>query len=73
MKKKPSISEIKSKNIKTFRRAIYFNKNIKKGEIIKSNDIICLRPNHGLDARDFKKIIGTKASKNFYAYKKIKF
>ena len=71
--KKPSISEIKSKNIKTFRRAIYFNKNIKKGEIIKSNDIICLRPNHGLDARDFKKIIGTKASKNFYAYKKIKF
>jgi N,N'-diacetyllegionaminate synthase len=71
--KKPSNSEIKSKNIKTFRRAIYLNKNIKKGEIIKSNDIICLRPNHGVDARDFKKIIGRKASKDFYAYKKIKF
>ncbi len=72
-KKQPSTSEIKSKNIKTFRRAIYLNKNIKKGEVIKRNDIICLRPNNGLDARDFKKIIGLKASKNFYAYKKIKF
>ena len=71
--KNPTRSEIKSKNIKTFRRAIYLNKNIKKGQIIKKNDIVCLRPNNGIDARDFMKIIGKKASKNFLAYKKILF
>ena len=69
--KTPTKSEIKSKNIKTFRRAIYLNKNIKKGQTIKKNDIVCLRPNNGIDARDFMKIIGKKASKNIFAYKKI--
>ena len=69
--KTPTKSEIKSKNIKTFRRAIYLNKNIKKGQTINKNDIVCLSPNSGIDARDFMKIIGKKAKKNFLAYKKI--
>jgi len=71
--KTPTKSEIKSKNIKTFRRAIYLNKNLKKGEIIKKSDLVCLRPNVGVDARDFKKAIGKKISKNILAYKKIVF
>lgn len=65
-------SEIKSGHIKSFRRAIYFNKDIKKGEYIKKNDIVCLRPNEGLDARKINKILGKKSTKNFDAYQKIK-
>ena len=71
--KTPTKSEIKSKNIKTFRRAIYLNKNLKKGEIIKKSDLVCLRPNTGVDARNFKKLIGKKIPKNILAYKKIVF
>ena len=56
-------SEIKSGHIKSFRRAIYFNKDIKKGEYIKKNDIVCLRPNEGLDARKINKILGKKINK----------
>ena len=65
-------SEIKSGHIKSFRRAIYFNKDIKKGEYITKNDIVCLRPNKGLDARKINKILGKKSTKNFDAYQKIK-
>ena len=64
-------SEIKSGNFKSFRRAIYLNRNIKKGEIIKKNYIICLRPNIGLDARKENKILNKKSPKNFKAFEKI--
>ena len=71
-KKKAIKSEIKSGHLKSFRRAIYFNKNIAKGDIIKKDDIVCLRPNEGLDARKADLIIGKKSSKIFKAYEKIK-
>ena len=71
-KKNTLISERKSGHIKSFRRALYFNKDIKKGELISKNDIVCLRPNEGLDARKIKKIMGKKSTKNFRAYQKIK-
>ena len=65
-------SEIKSGHLKSFRRAIYFNKNIFKGDIIKKEDIVCLRPNEGLDARRANLIIGKKSPKAFKAFEKIK-
>ena len=42
-----SKSEINSGHIKSFRRAIYFNKNIQKGKIISKDDLVCLRPKRG--------------------------
>ena len=71
-KKKVTKSEIKSGHLKSFRRAIYFNKNIFKGDIIKKEDIVCLRPNEGLDARRANLIIGKKSPKAFKAFEKIK-
>jgi N-acetylneuraminate synthase/N,N'-diacetyllegionaminate synthase len=71
-KKKTLKSEIVSGNLKSFRRAIYFNKNISKGYVIKKEDIICLRPNEGLDARKVSVIIDKKAPKSFKAFQKIK-
>ena len=65
-------SEIKSGHLKSFRRAIFFNKDIAKGKLIKDTDLVCLRPNEGLDARKIKKILGKKSPKNFKAFEKIK-
>jgi N,N'-diacetyllegionaminate synthase len=65
-------SEIKSGHFRSFRRALYLNKDIKKGEYITKNDIVCLRPNTGLDARKINKILNKKSTKNFGAYQEIK-
>ena len=65
-------NEKKSGHIKSFRRAIYFNKDIEKGHIISKADLVCLRPNEGLDARKINKILGKKSPKNFEALEKIK-
>ena len=62
--KKLTVSEIKSKNVKTFRRAIFPKHQIKRGQIIRKNDLVCLRPNVGIDARDFYNIIGKKSKIN---------
>ena len=70
-KKIPLKSEIRSGHTKSFRRAIYFKREIKKGTIISQNDLIYLRPNIGLDARKIKTILGKKARKNYKQYQKI--
>lgn len=69
--KKPTIGEISSGNIKSFRRAVYFNKYKKKGSVVKLSDLNFLRPNIGLDARDYNKILGKKLKKNFEKNDKI--
>jgi N,N'-diacetyllegionaminate synthase len=71
-KKLPTKSEIESKHLKTFRRAVYFNKYMKKGSIINEEDLVYLRPNNGVDARDYKKLIGKKILKNIKPFSKIK-
>ncbi len=53
------------KNNLVFRRSIFLNKNIKKGEVLTSKDILILRPKIGLDPKLANKIIGKKAAKNF--------
>ena len=40
---KPTQGEIKSKNIQSFRRALYLNRDFKKGEVIKKEFVSCLR------------------------------
>ncbi len=65
-------SEINSGHVKSFRRAIYLNKDIQKGKIISKDDLVCLRPNEGLDARKIDKILSKKSPKNFTAFEKIK-
>ena len=63
--KKMTKSEKLSKNSISFRRGIFPARNIKAGETIKRNDLICLRPNVGLDARNIKKILNKKLNKDF--------
>ena len=37
----------------------------------RKEDLIFLRPNHGIDARDYRKILGKKISKNTIAFKRL--
>tara|TARA_B100001057_G_scaffold499059_1_gene608217 strand:- start:8154 stop:9167 length:1014 start_codon:yes stop_codon:yes gene_type:complete len=66
-------TEKKKSHHKSFRRAIYPARDINKGEIIKSQDLICLRPNVGLDARFFDKILNKKSKKKLVKLQKINF
>ena len=50
-------------NIK-FRRSLYFVKDIKKGEIIKSNAVRSVRPGYGIAPKYLEKVIGAKAKNN---------
>jgi len=69
--KTPLKSELDSNHIITFRRGLYFNRDMKKGEIINNNDIVALRPNHGIDARNFKKIINKKLNQDVKKHQKL--
>jgi len=71
--KKPTINEIESGHNRSFRRAVYVNKNLKIGHVIKLSDLVFLRPNCGVDARDFEKIIGKKTISKIIPYKKLIF
>ena len=63
-KKKPTKEEINSGNIKSFRRGLYLNKNVKKNSIIKKEDLVTLRPAQSLSAKFFFKLINKKAKRN---------
>ena len=70
-KKRPLESEIESGHVRSFRRAIYPCKNIKKGEILTEQNITILRPNHGIDARHYFDILGKSLKKNISKYEKL--
>lgn len=69
--KKPTKNEIKSKHIYSFRRGVFLNKNISKGQVIEEKDLISLRPNVGIDARLYSKVIGKKAKRNILKLEKL--
>jgi len=61
--KAPTKSELENNHHISFRRALYLNRRIEKGEKILEGDIVALRPNHGIDARYADKIVGKVAKK----------
>ncbi|MCB0692456.1 MAG: N-acetylneuraminate synthase family protein, partial [Saprospiraceae bacterium] len=69
--KKPLLSE--SEHVTSFRRALYFNKDMKAGDSIKESDLISLRPNHGIDAREFHNVIGKRINRRIKKYGKIEY
>lgn len=62
---------VEGDHVRTFRRAVYLKKDMASGEIIEEDDLITLRPNHGIDARDYQKLIGKKLNKNVRAFEKL--
>jgi len=62
--KKPTKSEIENNHHNSFRRSVYFNKNLPKGHIIRKSDLITLRPVRGIKANNFYKLIGLKLKRS---------
>lgn len=58
--KKPTKSEVENNHLKSFRRAVYFKRDLPKGHIIRQSDLITLRPVRGIKANNFYKLIGLK-------------
>lgn len=63
--------EVEEHHHLSFRRGAYLNKDMKAGEIIKVEDLVYLRPNHGIDARDYQKLIGKKLKVNYIKHNKL--
>jgi N,N'-diacetyllegionaminate synthase len=71
--KKPLPIEIDNGHVLSFRRAIYPSRDILKGEILTDENITVLRPNHGIDARDYDKVIGKTAKVDLKKHQKLSF
>ncbi|MEZ5329019.1 MAG: N-acetylneuraminate synthase family protein [Verrucomicrobiales bacterium] len=56
--KRPLPCEIDNDHVTSFRRAIYPVRDLPKGHTISIEDLVFLRPNHGVDARDLSSILG---------------
>ena len=61
--KKPAKIEIDSGHVTSFRRGVFLNRKLKKGEIINEKDLVFLRPNVGISAIDYMTILGRKCLK----------
>lgn len=62
---------IEGDHVTTFRRAVYPAKEIPQGKVIEASDLTTLRPNHGIDARDFDKLIGKTAINTLKIHQKL--
>ena len=58
-------SEKKQKNFNSFRRSIYAKKNIDKGDLFSTKNLICLRPFKKISSNIFFKLKSKKSKFNF--------
>lgn len=63
--------EVEGNHVVTFRRAVYPVKDLKKGTVLSELDLTVLRPNHGIDARQFYQIIGKKLKEDVMEHQKL--
>ena len=61
-------SLINTNHLSSFRRAVYPIRDLIAGEILKEEDLTILRPNLGIDARNFHQIVGKRLDKNIKAF-----
>jgi N-acetylneuraminate synthase/N,N'-diacetyllegionaminate synthase len=62
--KEPTASEVESRHVQTFRRAVYPVHDLNSESVLQESDLTVLRPNHGIDARDYTKLIGKRLRKD---------
>ncbi|WP_299125687.1 N-acetylneuraminate synthase [uncultured Tenacibaculum sp.] len=67
--KKPSESESKNRSIA--RKSIHIKNKIEKGEVIKEEDIISLRPGDGISTMRWNEVVGKKANADLDEFHKI--
>ncbi len=55
----------------TFRRAVYPAKDLPAGTVLSADNLVYLRPNHGIDARAFKDVIGKTLVQDVKAFERL--
>jgi sialic acid synthase SpsE len=69
--KLPQPIEIEQGHVTSFRRGSYLKRPFKAGETIKKEDLVYLRPNHGVDARDSEFLADTRSQHELQAFQRI--
>lgn len=69
--KRPMPCEIDTGHVTSFRRALYSRRPLRAGEPIRAEDLVALRPNHGIDARRFREVIGRRVARDTAAFEAI--
>jgi len=64
--------ELENNHVTTFRRALYLKYDLPKGSTIKESDLIALRPNHGICATQFQKLIGQRTNQDIKKHETLK-
>jgi N-acetylneuraminate synthase/N,N'-diacetyllegionaminate synthase len=62
---------VEGDHVVTFRRAVYPSKDLKKGTVLTEDNLTVLRPNHGIDAREFYDVIGKKLKADVIEHQKL--
>lgn len=63
--------DVEAEHRVSFRRAVYPARNLAAGTLLTAEDLVTLRPNHGIDARDFDRLIGKKLKTDVKAHQKL--
>lgn len=71
--KKPTQIELDNGHELSFRRAVYPKANLTKGTILNEGNLLVLRPNHGVDARDYEALIGKPLTQDVKEHQKLEF
>lgn len=69
--KKPLPIEIENGHVISFRRGLYASKDLSKGTILTGNDISALRPCVGIDAREYRSVVGKKLMVDLKEFEKL--
>lgn len=71
--KAPTPGERESGHVTSFRRAVYSRRPLRAGECVRREDLVVLRPNHGVDARAFEDAIGRAVARDTPAFAALRF
>ena len=63
--------EVEGNHVVSFRRAVYPITDLKKGTVLSTENLTVLRPNHGIDARDFYQVIGKTLKTDVQEHQKL--
>ncbi|MBQ0735329.1 N-acetylneuraminate synthase family protein [Aquimarina celericrescens] len=62
---------VEGDHVVTFRRAVYPLKDLKAGTLLTEENLTILRPNHGIDAREFYDVIGKRLKEDVVMHQKL--
>jgi len=63
--------EVEAEHRNSFRRAVYPAADLPAGTLLQAKDLVTLRPNHGIDAREFDQLIGKKLETDVTMHQKL--